>query len=452
MNGDRIAATLRRPVVVALIWFAALTKFICTFTSLPPLAHRVDFTCYYDSALAMRQGLDPYVTDLTAIGNRLGLVTANLIHAAATPAFLLCFEPLTRFSPATAYWIWTSLNLLALAVASYLLLVRRTGLDASTAWLLGGLILAFYPVGWNFYWAQSQVLVLALMVLAMRAMEDERDGAAGLIIALAGLLRAFPFLLLGYFVLRRKPRALKFAIIGTIGGVFATVAILGFARCFSFFLNGEPWARDSRLPLVISVAPSISPFVISVGPFASRMFFALFGSTHEWLRRAAIVGAEASVLCFTIRATLVGVGQRDDNYRIYSLWIVASVLLSPIAWHHYLVLLVIPFVQMVVAAYHRRPRRSALWMAVGSYLLAYVSFPISYRLWTRPTAFQIAFPTLSAPLLETGFFTLLMGYIAAYWFAVDLKSDDQAVELKRTGHHLLEGRSTLDRSMYQIGG
>ena len=28
----------------------------------------------------------------------------------------------------------------------------------------------------------------------------------------------------------------------------------------------------------------------------------------------------------------------------------------------------------------------------------------------------------------------------------------RAVELKPTGHHLLEGRSTHDRSMYQIGG
>ena len=28
----------------------------------------------------------------------------------------------------------------------------------------------------------------------------------------------------------------------------------------------------------------------------------------------------------------------------------------------------------------------------------------------------------------------------------------RAVELKPTGHHLLEGRSTKDRSMYQIGG
>ena len=29
---------------------------------------------------------------------------------------------------------------------------------------------------------------------------------------------------------------------------------------------------------------------------------------------------------------------------------------------------------------------------------------------------------------------------------------ERAVTLKPTGHHLLEGRSTRDRSMYQIGG
>jgi len=439
VNGDRIAATLRRPAIVALIWSAALWKFIRTFTSLRPLAYRLDFVCYYDSAVALHQGLDPYTTNLTAIGNRLGLETSNLIHAAATPAFLLCFEPLTLFLPATAFWIWISLNLVALAIAIYLLLVRRPGLETSTAWLLGALILAFYPVGWNFYWAQSQVMVLALMVLAMRAMENEHDGAAGVIVALAGLLRAFPFLLLGYFALRRNWTALKFAIIGTIAGALTTVAILGFARCFSFFLNGDAWAHDNRLPLVISVSPSVSPFVISLAPFVSRMFRALFGSASglaaDWLRRAAIVGADAIILGVTIRATLVGVGRRDDSYRVYSLWVVTSVLLSPIAWHHYLVLLVIPFVQMVVAAGHQRSRRRALWMAVGSYLLASVSVPISYRLWTRPTAFQLAFPFLSAPLLETGFFTLLMGYIAAYWFAVDLRSDDRAVELRDLAAH-----------------
>jgi hypothetical protein len=425
VNGDRIVATLRRPAIVALVWCAALWKFVRAFLSLPPLAHRLDFVNYYDSALAIRTGLDPYTANLTAIGHRLGLETGPLIHAADTPAFLLCFAPLTLFPPAAAYWIWTSLNLAAIAIAVYLLLVRRPGLDATTAWLLGALILAFYPVGWNFYWGQTQVMILALLVLAMRAIDDERDGAAGLIVALAGLLRAFPFLLLGYFAIRRKRKALGFALAGTIAGALITVALIGCARCFSF-LNGAVWvSNQDRMNF---------PFVISLSPFISRMCWALFGSTPgpapELIRRGAIVAVDAFILGLTIRATLAGVGRRDDNCRIYSLWIVTSILLSPIAWHHYLVLLVIPFVQMAVAAEEHRSSRRALWMAAASYLLASVSVPITFTLLARPTAFQLDFPALSAPLLETGFFTLLMGYIATYWFAVDSKSGDRGAQVR----------------------
>jgi len=425
--GDRIAATLRRPAVVTLIWFAALWRFTSAFLTFPPLAHRLDFANYYDSALALRSGIDPYTANLTAIGNRVGLETGPLIHASETPAFLLCFEALTRFTPSTAFSIWISLNLAALAIAIYLL-VRRPGLGASTSWLLGALILAFYPIGWNFFWAQSQVLTLTLMVMAMRALEDERDGAAGLIVAIAGLLRATPFLLVLYFVLRRNWRAAKFAIVGLIAGALVTVAILGLGQCLSF-LNGARYVADrDRM---------IFPFVISIAPFVSRMFWAVFGESNglasDLFRHSAIFAMDAIVLAATIRATLPEVGRRDEDCRVYSLWIVTSLLVSPIAWHHYLTLLVLPFVQIGVAAAGSRASRRAVWMAVASYLLASVSVPITFRLLAHPTAFQRALPSLSAPLLETGFFTLLMGYIAAYWFAVDYKSDDQAAALRDLG-------------------
>jgi hypothetical protein len=112
VNGDRIAAALLRPAVLALIWIAALWRFIGAFLTLPSLAHRLDFANYYDSALALRGGLDRYTANLTSIGNRVGFETGPLIHASETPAFLLCFETLTRFTPATAFSIWVTLTLL----------------------------------------------------------------------------------------------------------------------------------------------------------------------------------------------------------------------------------------------------------------------------------------------------------------------------------------------------
>jgi Glycosyltransferase family 87 len=406
--------------MLVLLWIAALWKFVSALLTLPPLAHRLDFVSYYDSALAMRQGLDPYTSNLSAVGNRFGLETGPLIHAVDTPPLLLLLEPLTLFTPGTAFWIWTSFNLVVLAIGIYLLLIRRPGLDANMAWLLGALILAFYPVGWNFFWGQTQVIVLVLMVCATRAMEDEHDGAAGLFVALAGLLRAYPFLLLGYFALRRNWRAVKFTIAGALVGALIPALVFGFARCFSW-VDGAVWVSNhDRM---------IFPFNISVAPFVSRMYWALLGPTAaDWGRRAVILAADAIFLGMTVRATLASFGRRDDDFRIYSLWIVTTVLLSPVSWHHFLALLVLPFVQIAIAVLNDRARPRELWMAVASYLLACVSVPITFQLLAHPSAFQRAFPSLSAPLVETGFFTLLMAYVAVYWFVADMKSDERAVE------------------------
>jgi len=169
MNGERIATTMRRPAIVAVVWICALLVLTGTLTKMPGQWHRRDFSNYYESAWALRHGIDPYSTNLTPIGIQLGLETGGLLHASETPPFLLSFEPLTRLPPRTAFWTWTAINFSALAIAMYLLLAHRRGLSGRTAWLLAGLMLMWAPVNLNFYWGQSQLIVLALMAAAMRA-------------------------------------------------------------------------------------------------------------------------------------------------------------------------------------------------------------------------------------------------------------------------------------------
>src|SRR5215472_15175949 len=128
----------------------------------------------------------------------------------------------------------------------YLLLAHRPGLSARTAWLLAGLILMSAPLTLNFYWGQSQLIILMLLAGAMRAMERERDGAAGVLIAVAALLRAYPILLVGYFVTRRKWRAVAFAIAGFGVGLLATVAMLGRSRRPSATFTARRGSRATR--------------------------------------------------------------------------------------------------------------------------------------------------------------------------------------------------------------
>jgi len=415
---------MRQPAILAVIWICALLVLIGTLTKMPGQWHRRDFSNYYESAWALRHGIDPYSTNLTPIGEQLSLETNWLVHASETPPFLLCFEPLTWLRPRIAFWIWTTLNFSALAIAMYLLLADRRGLTARTALLLAGLILMSAPVNLNFYWGQSQLMILALMVAAMRAMERERDGAAGLLIAASALLRAYPLLLVGYFVVRRKWRAVIFAMAGIAAGGFATVAILGLSQTLSF-VHGALWLTDYR---VVNRVDDLS-----LGPFVSRMFWAITGtappSPVDWVRLAAIATADVVVLGLTIRATLADADRRDPDWRIYSLWIATAIMLTPVGWHHYLVLLAIPFVQMVASAAQGRSGSRAIWMAALAYLLSAISLRAFSRFMVPPpTAFQLTLPWLARALEETSFIALLTGYIAAYWFATDRTLRVPAVE------------------------
>ena len=406
---------MRHPAVLAVAWICAVLILAGALTKMPGQWHRRDFSNYYESAWALRHGIDPYSADLTPIGDQLGLETGGLLHASETPPFLLCFEPLTWLRPRVAFWIWTGINFSALAIAMYLLLAHRRGLSRRTAWLLAGLILMSAPVNLNLYWGQSQLIVLALLAGAMRAMERKREGTAGLLIAAAALLRAYPLLLAGYFVIRRKWRAVAFATTGIAAGLFVTVATVGFTQSLSF-VHGALWLTD------YSIVNRVDN--LSLGPFVSRTWWAFTGtapgSSADWLRRAAIAVAGIVVLGMTIRATLADANRRDPDWRVYSLWIATAIMFSPVAWHHYLLLLTIPFVQLVASAAQGRSRSRAVWMAALAYALSAVSLRVFNRfLIPPPTDFQRTFPWLVRALEETSFVALLTGYVAAYWFATD---------------------------------
>ncbi|HEV2170636.1 MAG TPA: glycosyltransferase 87 family protein, partial [Candidatus Binatus sp.] len=139
--GERLAAAMRQPAMLALVWICALLMLAGTAAKMRGQWRGRDFSDKYESAWALRHGVDPYPIDLTPIAARLGLETGGLIHASDTPTFLLCFEPLTYLPPRAAFWIWSAINALALSVAMYLLLAHQREMSARTALLLAGLLL-----------------------------------------------------------------------------------------------------------------------------------------------------------------------------------------------------------------------------------------------------------------------------------------------------------------------
>src|SRR5271167_2430393 len=111
ISGAGLAATLTRPHMVVILWLGV----IFIRWRHPSRANHFDFSIYYASGLALREHIDPYKTDLDRVGRGLKLEIDPIHYATDPPTFLLSFEPLTLLPLRQAFWLWTAVNLAALA-------------------------------------------------------------------------------------------------------------------------------------------------------------------------------------------------------------------------------------------------------------------------------------------------------------------------------------------------
>lgn len=406
ISGRGLAKVLSRPWLAILIFSIAILKVVSVWMHLERSFSPQDFSVYYCEGLLLLHSENPYTADLPTLAKSLGLEKGYVAHANNPPSFIALCAPLPLMSPHHAYWTWQAINVAAFAACIFLLLAPRySGLDAYTALSLAAFAILFPPVGNNFALAQSKILLLLLLVAMLRCMHRGRDGAAGILLAAAGLLWVFPLLLGGYVILRRRWRMLAYLIAGLAIGGIATLAIMGIATSLSFFnsldyLTSRTWiSSDSNL----SLESIISRIVWYLSANAS-------GDGVEIVRRVCVRGADLVVLYFVIRATPLD-AREDRTWRALSLWIAVSMMLSPTAWFHYLLLMLFPFAQMAGAAAQQAVRMRALWMAAASYLLAGIIGSTQKAIGVNPHLFHM--------LRGTEVLCLLTAVMAVYWFASD---------------------------------
>jgi hypothetical protein len=342
----------------------------------------------------------------------LGLIN----HASYPPTFLLCFEPFTLMPPVPAYWTWFGLNLAALAVALAMLLGGRSEIDFVTGASLVALAILYPPLSNHFKFAQTQIVILLLLVVAMRALASGNDPLAGLILAFAGLLKVFPLVMAGYLIMGRRWRALGWMIAALVAGGCLTLALVGVKRSFSFI--GQASFLTNRHWYDLEVNLSLSAII-------SRAYWYAFGKSLSWnldlLRHIIIAATEGVLLAVTAWATETYARPgRDLDSRAFSLWVVAMILLAPTAWFHYLVLLFIPFAQIVIARRGMRTSRRTIRMAIASYMLVIVAAI------TLGALGPASSDRLAIALRNVLFVPLAIIYIAVYWFVRDVPGEMQA--------------------------
>lgn len=410
---EGILAVMRHPLMVAFLSLAALIQVYRLAAALPGRIHEEDFADYYAAATIMREGENPYRTSLGPVGARLGL------HSKAhqqddtipeTPAFLIGLKALGALPLTQAYWTWIAINFAALIASFYLLLGPASGLRPVDACLMVALALIYPPLIDLFLTAQSQMLVLLGLALSIRWLATGRDGAAGLMLAVLTLMRGYPGLMGLYLLLTQKWRALAFMVAGGIVGLAVCVALMGWRPILDFPLGLAAAAGDR---ILFKVAFNLSP-----RSFVWRICYYLNGwhlsPAGDRFATALGYGASLAFLALTVRATTLQRRRAPDrDWRLFSLWVITSIMVLPFAWLNYAVMLFVPFALLTSAAVHERVSNRAMWAAIGSYFLSLFAF--GGLIFLTP-AIPIVFVVLVG---ESKSVAVIAGYLSAYWFAVD---------------------------------
>jgi len=201
-----------------------------------------DFAQHYIVSKALMEGRVDLVyntgQEYEQFGDRIGVRHIRGIHEGgpyrhhmtnAYPPFMaVAALPLAVFPFGTARLLFFAISLAAMLLAVGLLFLDRPREDRRRMILAGlGVMLMLFPVWYTLYMGQVTAVLLLLLVGAMELGKRDRQWSAGLLVAVAGVIKVFPFIYLLWFVLRRQYRAALWTVIFAAVLTGATLPVVG---------------------------------------------------------------------------------------------------------------------------------------------------------------------------------------------------------------------------------
>ena len=273
------------------------------------------------------------------------------------PTLAVLLTPLLDLPPRVAAGLWFGVSLAAL-VAGMLAFRHALGRRGPFHWRADGIPIAlvFLSLASGLERGQVGPLLLGLAGLAFLALERRRDVLAGVLVALAAAIKVYPALLLVALALARRGRALAAGLTALLVWILLLPApflgLKGSAQASTSYA-GELVLRFARDP----GSPQLTDehaFEIHINTnqsFTSQVV----RRTTGWPRLALLVLIAAGVLAPTLAACRHG--PSPPSATAWALTLAATLLLSPVAWHHQHVLLW-PALYLLAL---RRERRLASW-------------------------------------------------------------------------------------------
>ena len=282
--------------------------------------------------------------------------------------------------------------------------------------------LNFAPFFETLYGLQVETVLLLLLAVALLALRQGYEFAAGLALGLAAMLKVYPILLLLYLGVARRWRA--------VAG-FAAAAALALVLSLAAFGPEQSRLYFTRiLPTISQEYPVRSAENVAFGRYAR-----LLGATPEVAKRVgqliAVPFVMASALAIHRRRRL----RAGEEHAPLELSLFVSLMLLCLAnsWTNYQLLLLVPILVLLAHAWDQpRDRASVLAATLPCWGLLLLSENTP-----RVEGFYPFPPRLHAALLGAKLASTLLAWgalLALLLRRPDEISDDHAVTLQRQGH------------------
>ena len=262
------------------------------------------------------------------------------------PFYILLFTPFIALSDMTVlnYFRLVNIGLVIATLIIWMLIIK----PVTPWWWLGTLVIVlnYQPLYDSITFGQTDVVLLFGFTLVFWCTRRDRDGWAGMVLALLASLKIYPIIVLAFFVVKRRWWALA-------GFVLGIVTWNGLAILLSDWHTSSLYIR--------TVLPSIGGTTSWIDNQTIAGFLARFFDTPYQMQRFAVPSVErfASYVSMLVSAGVCVVALREfprdsSAYALqYGLFMILMVVAIPVAWIHYTTLLIMVFI-MLWWHYHDR--------------------------------------------------------------------------------------------------
>lgn len=305
-----------------------------------------DFFQEWASARNLIEGLPTYTPHVVTTERYLGLpmseVKTVLVNAHPPTSVLLAL-PVAWLPLDDAMLVWnlTSLGLLGL---SLWIVWRQFHLRLSPVSIAATVALLFScgPLYQQLHQGQLNLIVLFLITAAWAAERSGHARTAGALLGAAASVKVFPAFLIGYFAIRRRWSVVAAGIASMAALTLITAALLGPQAYTDYVHNVLPEVGVFRAKWNNASLPGFwnklfNPAVRNVRFFGQPSPMALSPAAA----RAGTWLSSAAVLALLWRSTRRSRTREQDDLG-YALAVLAMLLLSPIVWNHYFLMLLVP--------------------------------------------------------------------------------------------------------------